>query len=160
MTIVENECCEEYAALSTSRRNLLRGALASGTTTIIGDPVMGIASAASGRKARGVMVVLSLRRAADGMSLVVPHGDPVYYEARPRIAVPTDQLIAADAFFGMHPALAPLLPLWSSGKLGWVHAPGLPDPHRSHRPVTAGIGRDRPGRCPGASGTVTHPKIG
>ena len=66
------------------------------------------------------------------MSLVVPHGDPVYYEARPRIAVPKDQLIAADAFFGMHPALAPLLPLWSSGKLGWVHASGLPAPHRSH----------------------------
>ena len=76
--------------------------------------------------------MLSLRGAADGMSLVVPHGDPVYYEARPRIAVPKDQLIAADAFFGMHPALAPLLPLWSSGKLGWVHASGLPAPHRSH----------------------------
>ena len=132
MTILETECCEEYAALSTSRRNLLRGALVAGTTTVIGDAVMGTASAAAGRKARGVLVVLSLRGAADGMSLVVPHGDPVYYEARPRIAVPKDQLIAADAFFGMHPALAPLLPLWSSGKLGWVHASGLPAPNRSH----------------------------
>jgi uncharacterized protein (DUF1501 family) len=77
-------------------------------------------------------VVLSLRGAADGMSLVVPYGDPVYYAARPKIAVPQDQLIAADGFFGMHPALAPLLPLWSSGKLGWVHASGLPAPNRSH----------------------------
>jgi uncharacterized protein (DUF1501 family) len=93
---------------------------------------MGTASAAAGRRARGVLVVLSLRGAADGMSLVGPHGDPVYYEARPRIAIPKDQLIAADAFFGMHPALAPLLPLWSSGKLGWVHASGLPAPNRSH----------------------------
>src|SRR6185295_16793164 len=113
MTILENDCCEEYAALATSRRRLLLGALAAGT-------------------ARGVLVVLSLRGAADGMSLVVPHGDPVYYEARPRIAIPKDQLIAADAFFGMHPALSPLLPLWSSGKLGWVHASGLPAPNRSH----------------------------
>ena len=93
---------------------------------------MGTAPPPPGRKARGVLVVLSLRGAADGMSLVVPHGDPVYYEARPRIAIPKDQLIAADAFFGMHPALAPLLPLWSSGKLGWVHASGLPAPNRSH----------------------------
>jgi len=132
MTTVENECCEEYAALSTSRRNLLRGAVALGTTTVIGDAVMGTASAAAGRKARGVLVVLSLRGAADGMSLVVPHGDPVYYQARPRIGIPQDQLLGADAFFGMHPALAPLMPLWSSGKLGWVHASGLPVPNRSH----------------------------
>jgi uncharacterized protein (DUF1501 family) len=132
MTGHENDCCEEYAALSTSRRNLLRGALAAGTATVIGEAVMGTASAAAGRKARGVLVVLSLRGAADGMSLVVPHGDPVYYEARPRIAIPKDQLIAADGFFGMHPALSPLLPLWSTGKLGWVHASGLPAPNRSH----------------------------
>ena len=132
MSILENECCEEYAALATSRRNLLRGALVAGTTTVIGDAVMGTAAALPGRKARGVLVVLSLRGAADGMSLVVPHGDPVYYEARPRIAIPKDQLLAADAFFGMHPALSPLLPLWSSGKLGWVHASGLPAPNRSH----------------------------
>ena len=127
-----NDCCEEYAALATSRRNLLRGALLAGTTTVIGDAVLSTASAAAGMPGRGVLVVLSLRGAADGMSLVVPHGDPVYYEARPRIAIPKDQLIAADSFFGMHPALAPLMPLWSSGKLGWVHASGLPAPNRSH----------------------------
>ena len=132
MTILENDCCEEYAALATSRRKLLLGALAAGTTTVIGDAVMGTASAAAGRKARGVLVVLSLRGAADGMSLVVPHGDPVYYEARPRIGIPKEQLLAADGFFGMHPALAPLMPLWSTGKLGWVHASGLPAPNRSH----------------------------
>lgn len=126
-----DECCEEYARLSTSRRNLLRGAIAAGTTTVIGDAVMTTASAATG-VARAVLVVLSLRGAADGMSLVVPHGDPVYYQARPRIAVPKDQLLASDSFFGMHPALAPLMPLWSSGKLGWVHASGLPAPNRSH----------------------------
>jgi uncharacterized protein (DUF1501 family) len=132
MTTLENECCEEYARLATSRRTLLRGALLAGTTTVIGEAVMSTASAALGRQARGVLVVLSLRGAADGMSLVVPHGDPVYYEARPRIAVPKEKLIAADSFFGMHPALSPLLPLWSSGKLGWVHASGLPAPNRSH----------------------------
>jgi uncharacterized protein (DUF1501 family) len=127
----ENDCCEEYARLSASRRGLLLGAAAIGTTTVIGDAVMTTASAATGT-ARAVLVVLSLRGAADGMSLVVPHGDPVYYEARPRIAVPKDKLLGADSFFGMHPALAPLMPLWNSGKLGWVHASGLPAPNRSH----------------------------
>jgi uncharacterized protein (DUF1501 family) len=128
----DSDCCDEFSSLATSRRMLLRGALVAGTTTVIGDAVMSTASAAAGTSSRGVLVVLSLRGAADGMSLVVPHGDPVYYEARPRIAVPQDQLIAADSFFGMHPALAPLMPLWNSGKLGWVHASGLPAPNRSH----------------------------
>ena len=90
------------------------------------------ASAATTVPARAVMVVLSLRGAADGMSLVVPHGDPVYYSARPRLAIPADRLLARDAMFGLHPALAPLLPLWSAGKLAAVHATGLPAPNRSH----------------------------
>ncbi|MBF4765166.1 DUF1501 domain-containing protein [Nocardioides islandensis] len=128
----QDACCDEYARLSASRRSLLKGALVAGSTTVIGEAVMSTAAAVPGRTARGVLVVLSLRGAADGMSLVVPHGDPVYYEARPKIAIPQASLIGADGFFGMHPALAPLMPLWSSGKLGWVHASGLPAPNRSH----------------------------
>jgi uncharacterized protein (DUF1501 family) len=130
--LAPDACCEEYARLSASRRGLLKGALLAGSTTMIGEAVMSTAAAVPGRTARAVLVVLSLRGAADGMSLVVPHGDPVYYEARPRIAIPQASLIGADGFFGMHPALAPLMPLWSSGKLGWVHASGLPAPNRSH----------------------------
>jgi uncharacterized protein (DUF1501 family) len=123
-------CCAEYAAMS--RRGLFAGAVAlAGATTVLGSAVVR-ASAASVVPAQAVMVVLSLRGAADGMSLVVPHGDPVYYEARPRIAIPSDQLLAKDAMFGLHPALEPLLPLWSSGKLAAVHATGLPAPNRSH----------------------------
>ena len=76
--------------------------------------------------------MLSMRGACDGLSLVVPHGDPVYYAARPRIAVPSDQLLVKDGFFGLHPALAPLVPLWNSGEMAAVHATGLPVPNRSH----------------------------
>src|SRR5205085_4743179 len=76
--------------------------------------------------------VLSLRGAADGLSLVVPHADPVYYSSRPRISVPADRLLAKDAMFGLHPQLAPLLPLWESGRLAAVQATGLAAPNRSH----------------------------
>ena len=73
-----------------------------------------------------MLVVLSMRGAVDGMSLVVPHGDPVYYTARPRIAIPAEPLLVPDGFFGLHPDLAPLLPLWSAGPMAAVHATGLP----------------------------------
>jgi uncharacterized protein (DUF1501 family) len=123
-------CCAEYAALS--RRGLLTGALAlAGSSTQIGSAVVR-ASAATPTPATSVLVVLSLRGAADGLSLVVPHADPVYYQARPKLAIPADRLLARDGMFGLHPALAPLVPLWKSGRLAAVHATGLPSPNRSH----------------------------
>jgi len=123
-------CCREYAAVS--RRGLLTGALAvAGASTVFGSAVLQT-SASAATPAASVLVVLSLRGAADGLSLVVPHADPVYYRARPRLAIPADRLLVPDAQFGLHPELAPLVPLWQSGSLAAVHATGLPAPNRSH----------------------------
>jgi uncharacterized protein (DUF1501 family) len=128
-----NPCCDEFRG--TSRRGFLRGSLAIGGATAMtvahGTAFTETSYAASGVADR-VLVVLSMRGACDGLSLVVPHADRVYYDARPRIAVPSDQLLVKDGFFGLHPALAPLLPLWNAGKMAAVHATGLPVPNRSH----------------------------
>ncbi|MBM7517884.1 DUF1501 domain-containing protein [Nocardioides nitrophenolicus] len=129
--------CDEFAALNRglSRRGLFRGVAgttaALTTTTAIGGAFMSTSYAATS-SAPAVLVVLSMRGAVDGMSLVVPHADPVYYAARPRIAVPSARLVAKDAFFGLHPDLAPLLPWWNAGSMAAVHATGLPAPNRSH----------------------------
>jgi len=79
-----------------------------------------------------VLVVISLRGGFDGLSAIVPAGDPDYLLARPNIGVPSSALLGLDAMFGLHPALAPLLPFWKSGTFGAVHAVGQPDPTRSH----------------------------
>lgn len=126
----QSPCCAEFAAVS--RRGLLSGAVAlAGATTLVGSAAVTTSAAAAG-PATSVLVVLSLRGAADGLSLVVPHADPAYYAARPGIAVPADRLLARDGTFGLHPELAPLLPLWTEGRLAAVHATGLPAPNRSH----------------------------
>ncbi len=82
------------------------------------------------------LVVIFLRGALDGLSAVVPHGDAAYYQARPRLALPRpDQaggVLDLDGYFGLHPALAPVLPLWQTGSLAFVHASGSPDATRSH----------------------------
>ncbi len=132
-------CCNEFADLDSapglSRRSLLRGLIGTGalatTTTAFGGAFMSTSYAATS-SAPAVLVVLSMRGAVDGMSLVVPHGDPVYYLARTRIGIPAAKLIAKDAFFGLHPHLAPLLPWWDAGSMAAVHATGLPAPNRSH----------------------------
>ncbi len=122
------DCCEE---LRLSRRGLLRGALGAGAvSTLFGTTFVQTSYAAT--PVDRVLVVLSLRGAADGLSLVVPHGDPAYYSARPRIAIPSASLLAKDGFFGLHPRLSPLLPMWNAGKVAAVHATGLPSPNRSH----------------------------
>lgn len=127
------DCCDELAHLS--RRGLLKGGLAAAgvgvATSLFGGTFLQ-ASYGATRKAGNVLVLLSLRGAADGLSLVVPHADPAYYAARPRIAVPKASLLAQDTTFGLHPKLAPLLPLWEAGKIAAVHATGLAAPNRSH----------------------------
>lgn len=82
------------------------------------------------------MVMVFLRGAVDGLNVVIPHGDPAYYQARPTIAVARpggpNGVIDLTGYFGMHPALRALHPYWDSGQLAFVHASGSPDASRSH----------------------------
>ncbi|HYN95441.1 MAG TPA: DUF1501 domain-containing protein [Pilimelia sp.] len=91
------------------------------------------------------LVVLSLHGGFDGLSAVAPIGDPAYYRARPNLALPKSQVIAGDAMFGLHPALAPLLPMWQGGNLAAVHAVGQSDPTRSHFAAMEELERAAPG---------------
>jgi len=78
------------------------------------------------------LVVIFQRGAADGLNIVVPHGEQAYYALRPSINIPRDQVIDLDGFFGLHPSLASFQPLWNQRQLAIVHAAGSPDPTRSH----------------------------
>ena len=132
MTTHEHQACCDLGATGVTRRGLFRVAAASGGVMTFGSAVVATASATPGVPASSIIVVLSLRGAADGLSLVVPHGDPTYYKARPTIAVPRASLLARDDTFGLHPALKPLLPMWKAKKLAAVHATGMRIPNRSH----------------------------
>ena len=84
------------------------------------------------------LVVLFQRGAMDGLNVVVPFGEPNYYNLRPTIAIPqprqggAEAAIDLDGFFGLHPSLQPLQPLFQTGQLAIVQAVGSPDPTRSH----------------------------
>jgi len=94
------------------------------------------ASTSTGR--RKVLVTIFQRGAADGLNVVVPFGEPRYYELRPTLAVPKPGSDAANSavdlngFFGLHPSLASLKPIYDTKALAIVHATGSPDPTRSH----------------------------
>lgn len=99
-----------------------------------------------------VTVVIFMRGAVDGMNVVVPYGDPEYYRLRPGIAIapPGENgglplpvglpiiggsgqvALDLDGFFGLHPSLAPIEPLYAAGEMAAVHAAGYPEADRSH----------------------------
>jgi uncharacterized protein (DUF1501 family) len=134
-----DQCCEGARPLKFSRRYFLR----QGGVAMVGLSAMpaflqrAVASTPSttGKKQ---FVVLFQRGAADGLNIVVPFGEPNYYRLRPSIAIPqprrsgNDAAIDLDGFFGLHPSLAPLEPLYHNNQLAIVHAAGSPDPTRSH----------------------------
>lgn len=95
------------------------------------------------------LVVIFLRGAVDGLNVVVPYHESAYYDARPTIAIPErgdGALLSLDGRFGLHPALAPLLPLWKDRQLAFVHACGSPDPTRSHFDAQDYMESGTPGR--------------
>ncbi len=93
--------------------------------------------AAAGAARRRVLITIFQRGAVDGLNMIVPFGERDYYASRPSIAIPrpngrADSAIDLDGFFGLHPRLAPLEPLFDARQLAVVHACGSPDGTRSH----------------------------
>ena len=88
--------------------------------------------AAAQEKKTGKPIVIAVfqRGAADGISMVVPFGDPHYKSVRQQTAITAP--IDLDGFFGLHPTLSSLKPIYDAGHLAAVHAVGSPDNTRSH----------------------------
>ena len=96
-----------------------------------------VARAAEAAQSRQkILVAIFQRGAVDGLNMVVPFGERAYYQNRPSIAIPRpnekDGVIDLDGFFGLHPRMAPLEPLFKRGELAIVHACGSHDDTRSH----------------------------
>ncbi len=79
-----------------------------------------------------ILVTVFLRGGADGMTLVPPTGDDMYYTARPTLGVSKGNAIALDEYFSLNDALRPLMPYFEEGRLGIVHGCGSEDNSRSH----------------------------
>ncbi len=146
------DCCEGRRPLIFSRRYFMK----QGGIAMVGLSAMPAflqrAIAATPSSGKKQLVVLFQRGAADGLNMVVPFGEQNYYRMRPSIAIPeprrggTDCAVDLDGFFGLHPSLAPLEPLFRKNELAIVHAAGSPDPTRSHFDAQDFMESGTPGR--------------
>lgn len=132
--VVESAAHEPARTPLTRRAFMKGGAMAVvGTASIPTFLTRSVLAQATEAQAQGKkLVVIFQRGAADGLNVVVPYKEPSYYQYRPNIAIPENAVIDLDGFFGLHPAMAPLKPLWDAKHLAIVHASGSPDPSRSH----------------------------
>jgi uncharacterized protein (DUF1501 family) len=121
-----------------TRRSFLKGGALALVATGTAPRFVVRTALAQSRPARSkVLVVVFQRGAVDGLSMLVPHGDRDYYGARGSIAIArpgagAEGAIDLDGFFGLHPSLSGLKPLWDERRLAAVHAVGSPDTTRSH----------------------------
>jgi uncharacterized protein (DUF1501 family) len=89
------------------------------------------------KRRKKILVAIFQRGAVDGLNMVVPFGEERYYQLRPSIAIPKpdgtpNSAVDLDGFFGLHPSLASLKPMYDARHLAIVDAVGSPDPTRSH----------------------------
>ncbi|MCA9940466.1 MAG: DUF1501 domain-containing protein, partial [Anaerolineales bacterium] len=148
MTSEARTHCSEYSMVNAmSRRDFLGSSLKSAAGLLFGHsiaalpawmPRLTLADPHVGPRG-DTLVCIFLRGGADGLNIVVPHGDDEYYRQRPTIGVPRPddsradaRVVDLDGFFGLHPALTPLQAVYQAGDLALVHASGSPDESRSH----------------------------
>ncbi len=128
--------CQEYRSLA--RRDFLMQGAGFGIAALLPSWLPNVVLAQSS-SSRDIIISVFLSGGCDGMSLVVPFGDPDYYTGRPNIAIARPDAAGAgpkatalDNFFGFSPGMAPLMPAYTAKDLLVAHATGSVDTSRSH----------------------------
>lgn len=148
---------------SPSRRALIAGVAlsATGWLAVRKSALTQTVFSGAGHGTKGdILIFVFLRGGMDGLNAVIPHGEDEYYRRRPTIglAPPNDRRAEAseraidlDGFFGLHPKLSMLKPIYDRGDLALVHAAGSWDQTRSHFEAMATVERGQGGKPEGAA---------
>jgi uncharacterized protein (DUF1501 family) len=141
--------------------SLAAGSLGGGPLFLHRAALAATPPAAQGR--RKVLVTVFQRGAMDGLMAVPPLDDAVLRRLRPRLAMSAARSAAAGERLlelgdgcGLHPALAPLLPLFAEGRCAVVHGVGSPAATRSHFDAQDYMESGTPGRKGTPSGWLNR----
>lgn len=94
--------------------------------------IPGLSWASSAISGENKLAVIILRGAMDGLSAVIPYGDPMLAGYRAALIPADNTLLKLDNLFALHPAFTGLFALQQAGELGIVHAIASAYRERSH----------------------------
>jgi uncharacterized protein (DUF1501 family) len=112
------------------RRDFLGAMGAASVSALV--PVRGLAQQRGAAAYGRLLILVELKGGNDGLNTVVPYADAAYYELRPQLAIPRDQVLQLDERSGLHPSLEPFMRLWKDRELAIVQGVGYPDANLSH----------------------------
>jgi uncharacterized protein (DUF1501 family) len=127
-----------------TRREFLRGTLLAGAVSwtvpaFLANTFSALAAEAAEKTTQvstgrdsTILVLVQMAGGNDGLNTVVPHGNDLYYRARPRIGIPARQVLKINDQLGWHPGLTGFKELYDGGQLAIVQGVGYPNPNRSH----------------------------
>lgn len=115
-----------------------------------------------------ILVVLQLAGGNDGLNTLIPYGNDIYHQLRPKLAKKPNEMLRLDDQLGLNSRMPFLHSLYEDGLLGIVQGVGYPNPNRSHfvsnsiwetadplgRTGTGWLGRYFDHACQGADPTV------
>jgi uncharacterized protein (DUF1501 family) len=148
--------------LSPSRRQFLMGAGLAAVGWAQARTALSDVALTPGKRQPGgdILVTVFLRGGADGLNIVAPYFEDAYHRQRPTLGVAspndnrapvTNRALDLDGKFGLHPALAPILPYYQNGQFAIVHACGSADQSRSHFEAMSTMERGLPDLQAGAA---------
>ena len=116
-----------------SRRRFLQAAVATGGG-IAAASAFGSSTRAGAAPvvADGTLIVVNLNGGNDGLNMVVPTENSVYYAKRRTIAIPAASTLPIGGGFGLHPRLKFLKQRFDAGQLAVINGVGYPNYNRSH----------------------------
>ena len=78
------------------------------------------------------LVVIELAGGNDALNTVIPYNNGLYYDFRPAIGIPQEEVLGLDPELGLNPNMAPFKTLWDKGNLAIINGIGYANPNRSH----------------------------
>ncbi|MDX1740049.1 MAG: twin-arginine translocation signal domain-containing protein, partial [Rhodothermales bacterium] len=147
-----------------SRRDFLTrmGLAAAGTVLTVGNHTVSafgqsrllgaLQQAASDR----ILVLIQMNGGNDGLNMVIPVENDIYYNSRPTIAIPKSSAFLLDNETGIHPAMANLESLWLDGQMAVVHNVGYENQTRSHFEGTVNWSTARDQGAPESTGWLAR----
>ena len=75
-----------------------------------------------------ILVVVQLTGGSDYMNMVVPYADPLYYDNRPTVGIPAEDVLQINDRFGFNPVLGAVKNLYDQGQVAVVNGVGYANP--------------------------------